>query len=166
MGGLPKRSDNIHYSVAELCRGADKYLDGKASLMALNFFTGMPVDELIREIESKKRIELNPGTLKEVDMIDYFLHAVLAGDFSAKGIKSGRDTSGRKAFVCLTTTLIDVCEELGGKNGLPQWTLSPSQFAARLVKYKEELLEIGWERQPEKIVKGARYYRYTFNTEE
>jgi len=44
----------IHYSVSGLCQEADKFLGGKAALTALNYFTGMPVDDLMDELESQK----------------------------------------------------------------------------------------------------------------
>ncbi len=49
-----KRSNNMYYKVADLCSNADKYLNGRASLRALEYFTGMPVDDLVDEIEDKE----------------------------------------------------------------------------------------------------------------
>jgi prophage antirepressor-like protein len=49
-----KKSNMIHYSVSGLCQEADKFLGGKAALTALNYFTGMPVDDLMDELESQK----------------------------------------------------------------------------------------------------------------
>jgi prophage antirepressor-like protein len=49
-----KKSNMIHYSVSGLCQEADKFLGGKAALKALNYFTGMPVDDLMDELEAQK----------------------------------------------------------------------------------------------------------------
>lgn len=49
-----KKSNMIHYSVSGLCQEADKFLGGKAALTALNYFTGMPVDDLMDELEAQK----------------------------------------------------------------------------------------------------------------
>lgn len=49
-----KKSNMLHYSVSGLCQEADKYLGGKAALTALNYFTGMPVDDLMDELEAQK----------------------------------------------------------------------------------------------------------------
>ncbi len=54
MGKEAKKSNMVHFSVSGLCQEADKFLGGKAALTALNYFTGMPVDDLMLELESKE----------------------------------------------------------------------------------------------------------------
>lgn len=49
-----KRSGNMYCPMAKLVESADKYLEGKAALKALNYFTGMPVDDLIAELDEKQ----------------------------------------------------------------------------------------------------------------
>ncbi len=49
-----RKAGNMYFPVAKLVESADKYLEGKAALKALNFFTGMPVDDLLAELANKK----------------------------------------------------------------------------------------------------------------
>jgi hypothetical protein len=53
-----RRSGNMYFPMAKLVESADKYLEGKAALKALNYFTGMPVDDLLEELDERK---LTPG---------------------------------------------------------------------------------------------------------
>ena len=61
--GAVKKAGNMYFPVAKLVESADKYLEGKAALAALNYFTGMPVDDLLEELESKK-LKTNIGSLE------------------------------------------------------------------------------------------------------
>lgn len=54
LDGATKKAGNMYFPMAKLVESADKYLEGKAALTALNYFTGMPVDDLIEELETKK----------------------------------------------------------------------------------------------------------------
>jgi hypothetical protein len=59
--------------MAKLVESADKYLEGRAALKALNYFTGMPVDDLLEELETKQRT-VKAGTLDGArDLVDDFL---------------------------------------------------------------------------------------------
>lgn len=49
-----KRSGNMYFPMAKLVESADKYLEGKAALKALNYFTGMPVDDLLAELDERQ----------------------------------------------------------------------------------------------------------------
>ena len=49
-----RRSGNMYFPMAKLVESADKYLEGKAALKALNYFTGMPVDDLLAELDEKQ----------------------------------------------------------------------------------------------------------------
>ena len=49
-----KQSKNMYFAMARLVEGADKYLEGKAALKTLNYFTGMPVDDLLEELEDRR----------------------------------------------------------------------------------------------------------------
>ena len=53
-GNDVRKSGNMHFPMAKLVESADKYLEGRAALKALNYFTGMPVDDLLEELEAKK----------------------------------------------------------------------------------------------------------------
>lgn len=62
-GGDIKKAGNMYFPMAKLVESADKYLGGKAALQALNYFTGMPVDDLLVELEEKK-LKTNMGSLE------------------------------------------------------------------------------------------------------
>ena len=49
-----RKSKNIYFPMAKLVESADKYLEGKVALKALNYFTGMPVDDLLAELDEKQ----------------------------------------------------------------------------------------------------------------
>lgn len=49
-----RKSGNMYFPIAKLVEAADKFLEGEAALKALNFFTGMPVDDLLEKLENKK----------------------------------------------------------------------------------------------------------------
>ncbi|MCG8634205.1 MAG: phage antirepressor [Desulfobacterales bacterium] len=52
---LIKKSGNMYFPMAKLVENADKLLDGKAGLRVMHHFTGIPVDDLLAEIEEKQR---------------------------------------------------------------------------------------------------------------
>jgi len=63
MGGPDvKKAGNLYFPMAKLVESADKFLEGRAALKALNYFTGMPVDDLLEELETKQRTA-QAGTL-------------------------------------------------------------------------------------------------------
>lgn len=50
-----KTTNNINYAINGLCKNADQFLGGKAALTALNYFTGMPIDHLLKDLEEKHK---------------------------------------------------------------------------------------------------------------
>lgn len=50
-----KTTNNINYAINGLCKTADQFLGGKAALTALNYFTGMPIDHLLKDLEEKQK---------------------------------------------------------------------------------------------------------------
>jgi hypothetical protein len=54
--GLLPRPGLSMDAIATLCKEADKYLRGKASLKALNYYGGMPVDDLLEELEAMEAV--------------------------------------------------------------------------------------------------------------
>lgn len=61
-GNSARKSGHLYFPMAKLVESADKYLEGRAALKALNYFTGMPVDDLLEELEDKQRTA-KAGTL-------------------------------------------------------------------------------------------------------
>ncbi|SDU38552.1 Rha family transcriptional regulator [Desulfobacula phenolica] len=59
--GNIKKSKNMYFPVSKLVESADKYLGGEAALRALNYFTGMPVNDLIEKIKKNKQFDVNPS---------------------------------------------------------------------------------------------------------
>jgi len=54
-GNSARKSGHLYFPMAKLVESADKYLEGRAALKALNYFTGMPVDDLLEELEDKQK---------------------------------------------------------------------------------------------------------------
>jgi hypothetical protein len=72
-GDAARKSGHLYFPMAKLVESADKYLEGRAALKALNYFTGMPVDDLLAELETKQRT-VKAGTLDGArDLVDDFL---------------------------------------------------------------------------------------------
>ncbi|EMS79190.1 BRO-N domain-containing protein [Desulfotignum phosphitoxidans] len=68
-----RKSGHLYFPMAKLVESADKYLEGRAALKALHYFTGMPVDDLLEELESKQRTA-KAGTLDGArDLVEDFL---------------------------------------------------------------------------------------------
>ena len=68
-----RKSGHLYFPMAKLVESADKYLEGRAALQALHYFTGMPVDDLLAELESKQRTA-RAGTLDGArDLVEEFL---------------------------------------------------------------------------------------------
>jgi hypothetical protein len=72
-GDAARKSGHLYFPMAKLVESADKYLEGRAALKALNYFTGMPVDDLLEELETKQRTA-RAGTLDGArDLVEEFL---------------------------------------------------------------------------------------------
>jgi prophage antirepressor-like protein len=72
-GESARKSGHLYFPMAKLVESADKYLEGRAALKALNYFTGMPVDDLLEELETKQRTA-RAGTLDGArDLVEGFL---------------------------------------------------------------------------------------------
>ncbi len=50
-----RKAGNLYFPMAKLVKSTVKYLDGRAALKALHYFTGIPVDDLLEELEDKQR---------------------------------------------------------------------------------------------------------------
>lgn len=46
----PETTNNINCAINGLCKTADKFPGGKAALTALNYFTGMPIKHLLKNL--------------------------------------------------------------------------------------------------------------------
>jgi hypothetical protein len=72
-GAGARKSGHMYFPMAKLVESADKHLEGRAALKAINYFTGMPVDDLLEELESKQRTA-KAGTLDGArNMVEEFL---------------------------------------------------------------------------------------------
>jgi prophage antirepressor-like protein len=57
-----RKSGHMYFPMAKLVESVDKHLEGRAALKAINYFTGMPVDDLLDELD-KKQWAAKAGTL-------------------------------------------------------------------------------------------------------
>lgn len=161
-----KNRNNINYSLAGLCKNADRYLGGKVSLRVLNHFTGVKVDDFIAEIDIKQREKRPAKHLNDLDAIDFYMHALLDDGPDTWGFSTGIDVHNNLYFVAMTNALVEAFEQIGNAKGLPAFPFSVRQFGARMHFLKSELEKLGWTKTKEKAVGGNRYFRYVFRREE
>jgi hypothetical protein len=161
-----KNRNNINYSLAGLCKNADRYLGGKVSLRVLNHFTGVKVDDFIAEIDIKQREKKPAKHLNDLDAIDFYMHALLDDGPDTWGFSTGIDVHNNLYFVAMTNALVEAFEQIGNAKGLPAFPFSVRQFGARMHFLKSELEKLGWTKTKEKAVGGNRYFRYVFRREE
>ena len=90
-----------------------------------------------------------------------FLKALLNGDFRDRGVKYFR-TGKTFVFIRPTGNLVEIFKSLSQTTDLPLWRYSPQQLGYRFGKYHPELAVLGWVRELDRLVKGVRYYRYSF----
>lgn len=67
LDGSVKKTGNMYFPMAKLVESADKYLEGRAALKALNYFTGMPVDDLLEELEEKQASKILESSSENYD---------------------------------------------------------------------------------------------------
>jgi hypothetical protein len=73
MGGPDvKKAGHLYFPMAKLVESADKYLEGRAALKALHYFTGMPVDDLLEELE-EKQLAAQVKQMADMDSVDFFV---------------------------------------------------------------------------------------------
>ena len=104
-GRLPSPGMSMD-GISRLCRDIDKTLKGKAALRALNYFTGMPVDDLIEEIEDlmPRRIENDwiSGFIDECCVLDPLLQTSATELYEAYAKwfndKTGNQAQTQKVF--------------------------------------------------------------------
>ena len=115
--------------------------------------------------ELKYNISLPPffsqKFLHDTYLIDMFLKALLNSDFRDRGVKYFR-TGKTFVFIRPTGNLVEIFKSLSQTTDLPLWRYSPQQLGYRFGKYHPELAVLGWVRELDRLVKGVRYYRYSF----
>jgi|GEM_PF-1166426 hypothetical protein len=159
--GLLPRPGLSMDAIATLCKEADKYLRGKASLKALNFYGGMPVDDLLEELEATEAVNSTLGgtiaqyfdALREVDAGKFEIRAGVsdAGDPYLEG--AGR--SFHKAFVFLQHA-----------RKLPKFFGTAAGLSYLLGREAPALEYMGIRRiKNNRILNGRRFHRFEFTRE-
>lgn len=144
-------------AISELCREADRNLRGKVSLRALNYFTGMPVDDLVEELQT-----LTMGSSALAGSIVQYLFALLSGEPAKFGIEKGATEEGTEYLQGTTTSFFNAFTVIGREQKLPKFFRSVTQLGQILGRETEELAFLGWKRTLHKAVQGERFYRYEF----
>ena len=153
-GKLPNPGLSME-AVADLCKEADKYLRGKASLRALNFFTGMPVDDLVTEIDLPE-----PGSSQVAGLIVQYLHALMEGDPSRFGIEKGVTEDGAEYLQAVPEQFFNAFSIISRELKLPKFFKSLVQFGQSMAREAAALELLGWRRSLAKLTRGQRFFRY------
>jgi len=141
-------------AIAGLCREADKYLKGKASLRALHYFTGMPVADLLAEIETPE--PSTPGAA--ATLTRYLAQAIAAG---GHGLSTGSGQDGD--WVQGTATqFCHAFASIAMATGIPVIFRNAKHLGELLAKESESLAQLGWLRTGAvRTVHGYREHRFT-----
>lgn len=141
-------------AIAGLCREADKYLKGKASLRALHYFTGMPVADLLEEIEAP-----DPSGSETAAVLARYLELALAG--GGHGLSTGSSEQGEWVQGTATQFFHAFTEEARTAR-LPLIFRHPKHLGALLAREAEALEFMGWRRiGAARTVHGYREHRFT-----
>ncbi len=142
-------------AIAALCREVDKRLSGRASLRALHFFTGMPVDDLVEGLD---RADSAPGS--DALELSKFLDALPGIDTQKHSITEETTESGKRAFEGETTSFFAAFAEIAKRNRWKLPATSPAGLGGILAREAETLADLGWRRSLSRIRSGHRYWRY------
>ncbi len=158
----PQKHDiKMTIDIGRLAKQADAHLDGKASLRLLNHLTGIPVNDLVSEIEIKESATLLTQPGKEAEILASYLFALVNTDIKELGIEISTDADGRNYILARTTELLEAMKIVGKANRLPKLDYDANGLGRMLAKLAPELENLGWRRQLERIISGQRYYQYT-----
>ncbi len=142
-------------AISSLCKEADKYLKGKASLRALHFFTGMPVADLLEEIEAP-----DPTSSDVAALLAQHLSLLLQSPPGASDIESGQGQDG--PWLQGTTSQFFTAFLITARTArLPRIFRNPKHLGTLLSREAEALEFFGWRREPcRKIAHGYRHHRF------
>ncbi|MDH4319886.1 MAG: phage antirepressor N-terminal domain-containing protein [Desulfobulbaceae bacterium] len=142
-------------AISALCREADKYLKGKASLRALHFFTGMPVADLLEEIESP-----DPAASDVAATLSQYLSLLLPSPPNGCGLETGTGPDGQW-LQGTTAQFFGAFIAAGRAPRLPLIFRNPKHLGTLFSRESESLAFLGWRREPcRKIAHGYRYHRF------
>ena len=140
-------------AISTLCKEADKYLKGKTSLRALNYFTGMPIADLLEEMEVEDAEDSpNAGTIVQ------YLHALLNEDVKEWGIEKETTTDGTVALVGEANRFYNAFLLVGRKEHLPKLFSSATSVGKMFQRETAALELLGWRcvRLPKRSVRAWR----------
>jgi hypothetical protein len=142
-------------AISSLCREADKYLKGKASLRALHFFTGMPVADLLEEIEAP-----DPSASDVAAMVAHYLSLLLPTPPADSGIEAGRGQDG--PWLQGTTSQFFAAFSMVCRSArVPRIFMNPKHLGTLFSREASAMEILGWRREPcRKIAHGYRYHRF------
>ncbi len=127
-------------AISDLCKEADKYLKGKTSLRALNYFTGMPVADLIDEIENE-----DPAASANAGIIVQYLHALLPEDLHAWDIEKETLADGTVSLTGQASRFLNAFLFVGRKEELPKLFSSATAIGVMFSHEAKALEFLGWK---------------------
>jgi len=158
----PQQHDiRMTIDIGRLAKQADAHVDGKASLRLLNYLTGIPVNDLVHEIETKEAEarERKPG--KDAELLASYLFALVKSGTQVTDVEIGTDEEGCRFVLATTADLLQALEAVGKENRLPKLTCSAAGFGQAFSRQAGPLELLGWRRHLKRMVRGRRYFQYT-----
>jgi hypothetical protein len=154
-GFLPRPGLSMD-AIAGLCKEADKHLKGKASLRALTYFTGMPVADLVQEIETTEAVSSPLAGA----IVQYF-QALRETETERFAIRQGTSEEGHFYLEGEGQAFFKAFLFLQRVQKLPRFFTSVAGLAGMLSREAPALEYLGIRRTANKrIVDGHRFHRY------
>ncbi len=156
-----KHDIKMTIDIGRLAQQADRQLDGKSSLRLLHHLIGIPVNDLVHEIEVKEtnKLMLQPG--KEAEVLVSYLFALVNDDKLELEIDISIDDDGFKYVRGQTVDLMAAMKMIGKANRLPTLDYEVMSLGSKMAKLAPAIEELGWRRKLDRIITGKRYYKYT-----
>ena len=162
---FPLPEIKLQIDLGRLAKQADVHLDGKASLRLLHHFTGIPVNDLIAEVERKELTASAKEPGQEAQIVAHYLYALLREEKHPAAITTGSDENGYRFLMAETSVLLETLQDMGIKKKMPLLDYDPVGFGRLLAKLSDDLEDLGWARVLKKVSKGRRFYQFTYVSE-
>ena len=153
-GMLPRPGLSMD-AISDLCKEADKQLKGKVSLRALNYFTGMPVNDLVEEIENE-----DPASSANAGTIVQYLHALLPEDLRSWDIEKTTASDGTVSLTGTAAKFLNAFLFVCRKEQLPKLFSSATAIGVMFSHEAKALEFLGWKCTQLPKIGGYRPWRF------
>lgn len=143
-GKLPNPGQAME-AISRLCRDISPHIKDKLILRTLHYFTGLPVEDFIKEIEER----ISQSTIKtssRAGIIVKYFDALLRSDTYQWGIEKGITQEGNQYLEGGTTQFFKAFACIGKKEKLSSFCDNANSLGAILGYEAAELEYMGWRR--------------------